>query len=67
MKIYLGGEMFLYADIVNNLRLAKELRMHGFEVYCPNENTSINDKTRTDITSERIYRSDIDELLSTNL
>ena len=47
--------MFVRADIINNLRLAKKLRSHGFEVYCPNETTSINDKTRNDITSEKIY------------
>ena len=45
MKIYLGGPMFTYAEVSNNLRLAKKLRDNGFEVYCPNENDSINDKT----------------------
>ena len=54
-KIYLGGPMFTYADVMNNLRLAQKLREHGFQVYCPNENDSINDKTRTDLTSEKIH------------
>ena len=67
MKIYLGGEMFSQADIINNLRLSKKLRDIGFEVYCPNENKSINDKSRTDITSEKIYLSDKDELLKSNV
>lgn len=67
MKIYLGGAMFTYADIVNNLRLAKKLRSYGFDVYCPNENQSINDKTRADITAEKIYLADIKELMTSNV
>lgn len=67
MRIYLGGLMFTYADIVNNLRLAKKLRENGFEVYCPNENDSINDKTRTDITGEKIYLADIEEVENSNV
>lgn len=67
MKLYLGGAMFTYADIQNNLRLAKKLRCNGFEVYCPNENNSINDKTRSDLTSERIYYTDIDRLEESNV
>ena len=67
MRIYLGGEMFSQADIINNLRLTQKLRSYGFEVYCPNENESINDKTKTDITAEKIYLADRDELLKTNV
>lgn len=67
MKIYLGGPMFTYADVTNNLRLTKKLRENGFDVYCPSENDSINDKTRTDITAERIYTVDIDELEKANV
>lgn len=67
IKIYLGGPMFTYADVVNNLRLAKKLRDNGFDVYCPNENDSINDKTRTDITSEKIYSADIQKLEESNV
>lgn len=67
MKIYLGGAMFTYADIQNNLRLAKKLRENGFEVYCPNENDEINDKTKSDITAEKIYNADIKELESSNV
>ena len=59
--------MFLQANIINNLRLANKLRDHGFEVYCPNENKTINDKTRTDITAEKIYISDKEELLRSNV
>jgi len=67
VRIYLGGAMFTYADIVNNLRLAKKLRENGFTVYCPNENEGINDKTRTDITAEKIYMADIIELENSNI
>lgn len=67
MRIYLGGAMFLQADIVNNLRLAQKLRENGFEVYCPNENESINDKSKTDITAEKIYLADKEELMKSNV
>ncbi len=67
MRIYLGGPMFTYAEVVNNLRLAQKLRSNGFEVYCPNENDSINDKTRTDITAEKIYLADVKELENSNI
>lgn len=67
MRIYLGGPMFTYADVINNLRLAEKLRDNGFNVYCPNENESINDKSRTDITAERIYMADIEELEKSNV
>lgn len=66
-KIYLGGPMFTYAEVVNNLRLAKKLREHGFVVYCPNENDSINDKTKTDLTAEKIHTADIIELEDSNI
>ena len=59
--------MFTYADVRNNLRLAAKLRSAGFRVYCPNENDSINDKTRTDITAQRIYAADIEELERSNI
>lgn len=67
MRIYLGGAMFTIADITNNLRLAEKLRNKGFEVYCPNENKNINDKTRTDLTSKDIYLDDIEELKKSNV
>ena len=67
MRIYLGGAMFTYADVQNNLRIAKKLRENGFEVYCPNENSDINDKTKCDITSEKIYDADINELKNCNV
>lgn len=54
--------MFSSAEVAHNIRLAAKLRQAGFEVYCPNENSSINDKTQPGITPEKVYRSDIEQL-----
>lgn len=62
MNVYLGGPMFVAAEVRYNLWLAAELRKHGFAVYCPNESEPINDKTRTDITARKIYDADIEAL-----
>jgi hypothetical protein len=62
MNVYLGGPMFVAAEVRYNIWLASELRLHGFEVYCPNESEPINDKTRTDITPRKIYAADIEAL-----
>lgn len=67
MKVYLGGPMFVAAEVRYNLWLAGELRAHGFEVYCPNESEPINDKTRTDITARKIYDADIEALEESNV
>lgn len=62
MKVYLGGPMFVAAEVRYNLWLAGLLREHGFEVYCPNESEPINDKTRNDITSAKIYAADLEAI-----
>ncbi|HWK79799.1 MAG TPA: nucleoside 2-deoxyribosyltransferase, partial [Thermomicrobiales bacterium] len=62
MKVYLGGPMFVAAEVRYNLWLAAELRKAGFEVYCPNESEPINDKTRTDITARKVYEADREAL-----
>lgn len=67
MRIYMAGAMFTAADKEYNLRLAARLRSHGFEVYCPNESEPINDKTRTDVTGQKIYDYDIGELESSHV
>ncbi len=67
MRVYLGGPMFVAAEVRYNLWLAGVLREHGFEVYCPNESEPINDKTRTDITGQTIYLADIEALEASNV
>ena len=67
MKVYLGGPMFDLPNVRFNLDLARELRDRGYEVYCPNENASINDKSRTDITPEAVYLADLKELESAQI
>lgn len=62
MRVYLGGPMFVAAEVRYNLWLASELRQAGFEVYCPNESEPINDKSRNDITARKIYDADIGAL-----
>lgn len=67
MKIYLGGPMFVAAEVRYNLWLAALLREHGYEVYCPNESEPINDKSRTDITPRKVYEADREALESANV
>lgn len=67
MRVYIGGPMFVAAEVRYNLWLAGELRKHGYEVYCPNESEPINDKTRTDITARKIYDADIEALEDSNV
>lgn len=67
MRLYLGGPMFTAAEKRYNLWLAGILREAGHTVYCPNESEPINDKTRTDITSKKIYDLDLEALESSNV
>jgi len=67
VKIYLGGPMFVAAEVRYNLWLAALLREHGYDVYCPNESEPINDKTRTDITPRKVYDADREALESANV
>jgi len=67
MRIYWGGPMFTAAEVAYNLAMAAKLRERGHVVYCPNESEPINDKTRTDITAEKIYRADIEALEDANV
>lgn len=62
MRVYLGGPMFVAAEVRYNLWLTGILREAGFEVYCPNESEPINDKSRNDITARKIYDADIEAL-----
>lgn len=67
MKVYIAGPMFIESQIEYNLMLAQRVRALGIDVYCPNENVEINDKARKDITGEKIYQHDIDELMNSNV
>jgi nucleoside 2-deoxyribosyltransferase len=67
MKVYLGGPMFVAAEVRYNVWLAEQLRSRGHDVYCPNESEPINDKTRTDITARAIYDADIEALEACNV
>ena len=67
MRVYLGGPMFVAAEVRYNLWLAGVLREQGYEVYCPNESEPINDKTRTDITPRKVYDADIAALEACNV
>jgi hypothetical protein len=67
MQVYLGGPMFTAAEKRYNLWLAGVLREAGFEVYCPNESEPINDKSRDDITCEKIYAFDVAALEASNV
>jgi hypothetical protein len=67
MRIYLGGPMFVQAEVEYNLRLAAKLRDLGFEVYCPNESEPINDKTHADVTPRQIYDFDVEALEASNV
>lgn len=67
MKIYIGGAMFCEPDISYNRHLKSLLLQNGFDVYCPNDNVEINDKTRSDISAEKIYNFDTNELMQCNV
>jgi hypothetical protein len=67
MQVYLGGPMFTAAEQRYNLWLAGELRRLGVDVYCPNESEPINDKTRDDITSRKVYEFDLAALEASNV
>jgi len=54
MRIYLGGLMFVQAEVEYNLRLAAKLRELGFEVYCPNETEPINEDARRHYPARRL-------------
>lgn len=60
-KIYLANGLFSEADFLYNEILYKELTDAGFEVYAPQKNESINDKTKC-ADSIAIYHGDTDKL-----
>ena len=60
-KIYLANGLFSEADLMYNEVLYKELTDAGFEVYAPQKNTEINDKSKC-ADSVAIYDGDTDKL-----
>ncbi|QSF13861.1 nucleoside 2-deoxyribosyltransferase [Mycoplasma sp. Mirounga ES2805-ORL] len=61
-RIYFANALFSKADTTFNAEVVKKIRGLGkYEVYLPQENLSINDKTKC-ATSKDIYKADKDEL-----
>jgi nucleoside 2-deoxyribosyltransferase len=61
MKIYLANALFSESDIAYNEMIYDELRFAGIEVYAPQKNTAINDKTKS-ADSIAIFRGDTEKL-----
>jgi nucleoside 2-deoxyribosyltransferase len=61
MKIYLANGLFSEADFMYNEILYKELTDLGVEVYAPQKNTAINDKSKS-ADSIAIYNGDTEKL-----
>lgn len=60
-KIYLANGLFSEADLMYNEVLYKELTDAGFEVYAPQKNADINDKSKF-AEARMIYQGDTDKL-----
>lgn len=60
-KIYLANDLFSEATLAYNEMLYEELISMGFEVYAPQKNTSINDKSKA-ADSVAIYHGDTEML-----
>lgn len=61
MRIYLANGLFSEADRLYNDLLFDELTVRGNEVYAPQRNESINDKSKS-ATSRQIYNADREKL-----
>jgi nucleoside 2-deoxyribosyltransferase len=61
MKVYLANGLFSEADFMYNEILYKELTDLGVEVYAPQKNTAINDKSKS-ADSVDIYNGDTEKL-----
>lgn len=60
-KIYLANDLFSEATLAYNDMLYNKLVEMGFEVYAPQKNTSINDKSKA-ADSIAIYKGDTEKL-----
>lgn len=65
-KIYLAHPISTKADFNDSIRIAKEIRALGFEVYAAAENSSINDK-KNNPTPRDIYDGDISKIVDADL
>jgi nucleoside 2-deoxyribosyltransferase len=61
MKVYLAASLFSESELSYNEMIYDELRMVGIEVYAPQKNTAINDKTKS-ADSVAIFRGDTEKL-----
>lgn len=66
MKIYLANSLFSQADRDFNTKVAHSLRAFGGDVYVPQENMSINNKSQA-ITSTDIVKADLKELMDSDI
>lgn len=60
-KIYLANDLFSEATLTYNEMLYNKLIEMGFEVYAPQKNTAINDKSKS-ASSVEIYNGDTEKL-----
>jgi nucleoside 2-deoxyribosyltransferase len=60
-KIYLANALFSEADLIYNEFLYRQLKELGFEVYAPQNNMAINDKTKS-ADSIAIFDGDTEKL-----
>lgn len=61
-KIYFANGLFSEADLQYNKTVVSKIRELGFDVYLPQENDSINDKTKC-ADSIAIYNGDTEKLI----
>lgn len=64
-KVYIGGELFTEADVIQRLREGKDAKDLGYRVYNPIANDEINDKSDNP-TSEDIFMQDTTEVLTSD-
>ena len=66
MKIYLANGLFSESDFMYNEILADQFIAMGYEVYAPQRNTAINDKTKS-ADSIAIFDGDTEQLESSDI
>lgn len=71
MKIYLAGPLFSQAEREFNTKVATELRKNGFDIFVPQENSSIDEYPDTDEKRRRLmngfFAKDIEAIESADL